>query len=783
MPFDYNDARLLDSVAYDLVLGDYPRGLNRAKIQSLANGVPPFSEQEVADNQIEVNYNTLTMTRRLHDARSQMANGLLKPGNQFICRTDMGPVHKRQGYSEIVTKEVNRFMKRSPKYFEAVRAKIGSLVLHGISPAAWEHPDWWCQRPLGVEDVLIPSGTYLGFENLPIFMLRRSFTAVELQRLTGPGADPGWRKNMVQRCIAWIDKEMTQLRNTNWPEVWAPEKKEERTKEDGGFYYGDQVPTIDCFDVYGYVPADDSKKKEAGWVRRVILDSWGTPSQQGVGYSMARKSDDLFKNGKSDFLYSSGARPVARNWQEIISFQYADLSAVFPARYHSVRSMGFLLYSMCHMDNRMRCKFQEAVLEALMPYFEVDSMDDAQRALKLNLINRGFIDKTIRPVKAQDRWQVNAQLVELGLQQNSEQISDSSGAFSQRRDFSSDKVEKTRFQVMAELQADTAMIGASLSQAYFYQVFEYRENFRRFLKKGTSDPDAQRFQANVLRQGVPMKLLVPEAWDVEPERTMGGGNKTMELTIAQELMDKRPSFNAKAQDNILRRWAMALTSDVELSRELVPEEEVVSRVVHDTELVFAAIMSGVEITPEADINPTEVAVTMLRKMTQKMQEIAQSGGVGTPQDLQRMNLAVKYTGFYLKVMQGDETEKPIVKALGKALANIVNELKAMAQRQAEQMKKAQAAQAQGNGQMDPKDQAKIQATVATAKTKQDLAKQSHAQKTAQRQIQFEQDFKQKEAENQLKLVHESREHAANLEKTDLEAASNIKRNRLKSTEE
>jgi hypothetical protein len=35
----------------------------------------------------------------------------------------------------------------------------------------------------------------------------------------------------------------------------------------------------------------------------------------------------------------------------------------------------------------------------------------------------------------------------------------------------------------------------------------------------------------------------------------------------------------------------------------------------------------------------------------------------------------------------------------------------------------------------------------------------------------------------LKLVHESREHAANLEKTDLEAASNIKRNRLKSTEE
>jgi hypothetical protein len=773
MPFNFNDARLLDQISYDLILSDYPRGRNRAKIQTFANGGEPYTPEEVEQNGIEVNYNTLKMTRRLHDARSQMANGLLKPANQFTCRTDMGPKHKRQQNGVIVTKEISRIMKTNPKYFESIRAKIGQLVLHGISPSAWEHSDWWCQRPVGVEDILIPSGTLLGFENLTMFMIRRNFTAVELQKLTRrPGRDPGWSSDMVDRCLAWVDKNTLEMRGSNWPEVWSPEKVAERVKEDGGFYYGDAVPTVDCFDVYGY----DESNKESGWVRRIILDSWGAPSQSGVsGQSMTRKTDELFKGGRDDFLYTSGSRKVAKSWTEIVSFQFADLSAVFPARYHSVRSLGFLLFSMCWMDNRMVNKFQESVLEALNQYFEVDSIQDAQVALKLNLINRGFIDKTIRPVKAQDRWQVNANLVELGMNQTDQMINESSGAFSQQRNFSQDKVEKTKFQVMAELNADTAMIGAAMAQAYFYQTFEYRENFRRFLKKDSTDVDVQRFRAAVLRQGVPEEILVPEAWDIEPERVMGGGNKTMELTIAQQLMEWRPSYPPAGQSEILRMATMALTGDVEQTNELVPEEQQASPTVHDTELVFAAIMSGTDITPNPALNALEVAGTMIRLMAAKVQGIMQSGGVGTPQDLQGLGLAAKYTGFYMKSLSADKQAKPAVKQLAQALGNIMNEVKAMAQRQQEMMKKQQAAAAQaqnGNGAPDPDKLAKLKLAEASGKIKLDNMTQSHAARTAQREIEFKQ-----------KLQQEREQHLADLEKKDLEGASNIRRGSLKSLDE
>lgn len=769
MAFNFDDARLLDQISYDLILSDYPRGRNRGKINEFANGGAPFTPEEVEQNGIEVNFNTLKMTRRLHDARSQMANGLLKPANQFTCRTDMGPKHKRQEHGVTVTKEISRIMKKNPKYFESIRAKIGQLVLHGISPSAWEHPDWWCQRPVGIEDVLIPSGTLLGFENLTVFMIRRSFTAVELQKLTRqPGADPGWNSPMVDRCLAWVDKNMVEMRGSNWPDVWSPEKVAERVKEDGGFYYGDQVPTVDCFDVYGY----DESNKESGWVRRIILDSWGAPSQVGIGgMSMTRKSDQLFKGGREDFLYSSGTRKVAKNWTEIISFQFADLSAVFPARYHSIRSLGFLLFSMCYMDNRMVNKFQESVLESLNQYFEVDSLQDMQTALKVNLINRGFIDKTIRPVKAQDRWQVNANLVELGMNQTDQMINESSGAFSQQRNFSQDKVEKTKFQVMAELNADTAMIGAAMAQAYFYQVFEYRENFRRFLKKDSSDVDVQRFRSAVLRQGVPEEILVPEAWDVEPERVMGGGNKTMELTIAQQLMEWRPSYPAAGQSEILRMATMALTGDVEQTNELVPQEQQANPTVHDTELVFAAIMSGTQITPNPSLNALEVVGTMIRLMAAKVKGIMQSGGVGTPQDVKGLGMAANYVGFYLKSLSADKQSKPLASQMAQALGKIMNEVKGMAERQQEAAKKQQeaAAHQNGNGGPDPDKLAKLQLTQAQGKIKMDQMTRSHAQKTAQRQIQFEQGLKE-----------DREKHLADLEAKDLEAASNIRRGGLKS---
>ena len=767
----WNDARLLDSLAFDCVLGDWPRALNRVKIQEICNGFPPYSQEEVEENGIVVNSNDLTATRLMHDARQTFTNGFTKTGNAFAVHTDWAAPHKRNFYSSIVTEEANRGIGKSIQFFERQRAKFGMLVLHGISPGVWENQDKVIAQPIAVGDMLIPSNTRLGFENLPFFMIRRSFTGPELQRLTSKEKrDPGWNMGLVKRVLEWVDRNTMELRSTNWGDNWAPERVSERIKEDGGYYMGDQVPTVDCFDIYAY---DDSHGEE-GWIRRIILDSWGQPQQSGGGYTLSRNTELGDLNTVNDFLFTSGDRKVASNWQQLAAFQFADLSAVFPAKYHSVRSLGWLTYSSCHMGNRMRCKFYEAVFEALMQMFKVNNADDAQRALHLQLINRGFIDESLKPVPAAERWQPNASLIELGINDNQGIIDRNSSSWTQNQDHSKDRTEKTRFQVMAEVNATSALVGAALNQAYQYEVFEDREMFRRLLRKNSTDVMSRRCRENCLRRGVPEKLLNnPEAWEVEHERTMGGGNKTKELQIAQWLMEQREKFDPESQRDILRDSVLAITDDAARSTRYVPEKPVVSDSIHDTELAFGALMIGAQVSVKSGLNAVEVSGRMLQLMQGKIKEVMQSGGVGTPADVQGLARCSAYIQNYLKILGKNPQEKPKVKKLGEILGKLMNEVKAMAQRQQEMAKKQAQAQAQGqNGGMDPKDQAKVKGMLIQAQAKAKIAQDSAAQRTAQRQIQFEQKVKQ-----------DSIKHRQGLAQTDLETATNIKNNRLKALSE
>jgi hypothetical protein len=756
----------VSSVCWMLKQADYYRGQNRARINDLFNGVPPYSDTEVQDNHISVNVNFLESTRLAHDARSQFTNAFQKPGKFFTARTDTGARHKRQSYGSIVSTAINRRMKKSLVYMETLRSQFALDILHGIGPATWEDNETWCPDPRGIEDILIPANTHLTFKNLPFFAVMRSFTATELIKLTrGPHVDPGWNMEVVNSAIEYIDKESSALFGNNYPEVWSPEKIAERIKGDGTFYSGDSVPTIDTFDFYFW---SDQKDKE-GWRRRMILDDWSGNYQAGV-VSWSRNAKMDFSKGK--FLYNGGARSFANTREELFHCQFADLSAVAPFRYHSVRSLGFLLYGVCHLQNRLRCKMQEAVFETLMQLFRVKSMDDVQRALNVQLYNQAFIDETVNPIPRDERWQPNEGLVQLGLTENANLITQNGSAYTQQQNFSGESTEKTKFQVMAEMNAMQAMVSAGLSQSYEYQNHQYIEIFRRFMRPNSKDADVRAARAEMLKKGVPEKLLVPEVWDIESERIMGGGNKTLEMTIAQQLMEWRDKFDPDPQRMILRSAVLAITDDSAQAEELVPETPQISNSIHDTEGLFGTLMTGTPVTPKDGLNAVEVAGKTIQMMQNKVNQIMKEGGVGTPADVLGLSTANTYATAYIQQLAKDPDEKQVVKKLQDALGKVMNEVKAMAQRQQEMLKKAQEQQQQGNGKLDPKDAAKIQATMLAAKVKADNSKQSNALRTAQNQIKFEQQQRQDEEKHQAELAQK-----------EIEAQQDIRHNRLKSIED
>jgi hypothetical protein len=189
----FDNASIVENLIWSLRLGDYSRSKNRARINSLFNGEPPFSEEDMRDNKSVTNVNFLESTTLAHNARRQFYNAFLKSGNYFTVNVDAKPRHKQKKWSAIITKEINKRMKRSLPYFENFRSTFASVVLHGIGPNVWNDKESWCPTMCGVEDVLVPGNTYLTMENLPFFAVYRPYTAMQLKKkISGPNVDAGW---------------------------------------------------------------------------------------------------------------------------------------------------------------------------------------------------------------------------------------------------------------------------------------------------------------------------------------------------------------------------------------------------------------------------------------------------------------------------------------------------------------------------------------------------------------------------------------------------------------
>ena len=742
---------VVEDVVWTMKLGDYNRATNRASINDLFNGMPPFSAESASQNNQSVNVNFLDSTKMAHDARHQFNNAFLKPGKFFtVSSIDRGDKNKRDAWATTITNKLNRIMKRSLPYYETRRAEFANLVLHGIGPSIWQDRDMWRCRSLAVGDVLLPAGTYVSMDNLPFLAVFRSYTAAQLQKMTsGPKVDPGWNMPLVKQLIESA-KETILSSGLSTSESWSPEQMSERYKSDQGMLATDNAPTIDCWDFYFW----DDTGKESGWYRRIVLDTNLSKDTTGSTFSKYRGDSMKSKYGTRDqFLYNSKNRVYCSDLQNIICTQFADLSAVAPFRYHSVRSLGFLLYAVCELQNRLMCQFNDALFEQLMQYFRVQGMDDVERVLKIQLRNKGFVDESVKFIPQAERWQVNAGLAQMGIALNRQIIGSHSSSYTQATDYGKKDTPKTATEVMAEVHSTQSLVSAALNQASEYSRYQYIEIARRFCKKNSRDPDVRKFRVQCLRDLVPAEVLDSECWEIEPEKVMGGGNKMVELAVAKELMSAINMFDPESQRRIKSKWVLSLTDDSGEAEILVPDKPVkVTDAVHDAQSIVGSLWAGFEVALKTGMNHIEYVDTLLGEMALKIQQVNQRGGVAGPNEIQGFYSIANHIGQHIQIISQDKNENQRVKQYGDVMGKMMNEVKAYEQRLQEmQQKKAQ----EGNGQQDAELQAKLRAMQVQAEAKAANTRESHAQRTGQRQAQTE-----------IQMQHDAEKHALEMRKLE-----------------
>lgn len=761
---EFTSPSAVQEVVAQLKYADYARSLNRARIADLFNGLPPFSDQEVTQNNLETNVNDLSATHIAMAASGQFGNALIAPDPLVNIQLDYGPVYKRREWSDKITRELNKKLKNSLLFQEEEESTFATLVLHGISPSFWHDRDGWCPTSKGVEDVLVPGNTLRDLSNLPFFAVFEQYTGAQLYKMThGPQVDKAWNLPLAEALIKWVDQESKRLMGSGWPEAWSPEKWSERMKEDSGFYASDALPTIDVYHFYYWSEED----KASGWRKKIILDAWSNPGFGGNVYAERPKALERTKHGKlgwGEFLYDPGKRVYADKLDKLIHWQFGDASRVAPFRYHSVRSLGFLLYAVCHLQNRLKCRFHDTVFENLMQYFRVTNPGDMERVTKIDLINRGVIPDGVSFMNQGERWQANQGLAELAMQLNRQTMSDNSSSFSQDYDFTKENQDETATRTMAKVNTSSALIGSMLNRAYGYQKPKLVEIGRRFCQAGSKNPDVRSFRVECLKAGVPSEALQVERWNVSPVKVIGSGNRTLQIAMADKLMfGAYEKLDPDSQKELLRLF-VAVNSDYDVANRMVPETKTISDSTHDAQLSFGTLMQGGRVDVKGGSNYTETIESLLHSLAAVITQVEQSGGMATKEQIAGFGNVAKYIGKNIALLAQDKNMKSKVKEYSDDLNQLMNLVKGYAQRLAEQQKKQNA-----NGQMDPKDQAKIQATLLTAQTKSKIQQDTHAQRTAQKQVAFEQTMKQK-----------AQQHRADIAKTDLEAAANIRRGGMKS---
>lgn len=746
-------------------LAEQPRSENRATLNRMYNGQPPFDESTAEENGVQVNRNFLEGVNLLAQGRRQWNNAFLKPGNYFNVSLDGGPPHKRREWSKIITRHLNRCLKRSPDYMESKRATGANVILHGIAPANWESRSAPIPCPLGVDDVLVPSETYVSFRNLDHFAIYRQYSPATLYQLThGPKRDPGWKMEMVESELKAKANEYQQASSQHWLQ---PEKLEESFKQNIGFWGTDCAPTVDVWDFY-FREADDGN----GWYRRMVLDS---------GMSAEAGRLNSRPNLKNQWLYSSGKRKYAQSLRNILHCNFGDTSAVAPFRYHSVRSLGYMLWGVCELQNRLRCKFAESVFEQLMWFFRTSNESQFNKLKKAMFSHMGVIPEGISFVTATERFKPDHNLVNLLLSQNRQLMGENAASFTQ--DFrQGGEQEMTATETMARVNAVNALVSGMLNLAYVYETYEYQETCRRFCLKNSQHLEVKKFRLECLKDGVPDEFLDSDRWDIEPERVLGAGNKTLEIAQAQQLLQMRPTLGPEAQQTVDHIAVEAFTDDPALAEQLVPLEarKHVSTAKHDAMLAVGTLMQGGIVEFGEEHNRRDLIETLLLEMALIVQRIVSTGSMATAQEVAGLQNMGMHIAQLLQLIEQDKGEQERAKQYADQLGNLMNAVTGFAQRLEEQQQAG--AGAEGNGEM-AMTAGKIEAMRITSEAKAANTRESHAQKTAQRQVQFEASQKQKEDEHQLEMRRQMESQQVEDVTQGIKTAAEIQRENAKAKNE
>ena len=724
------DSKSLHEIYRKLRDADDKSSKNRAEIQAMFDGVPPYSDADLmaSGQSYRCNVNFDEASTIQESAMAGYVDIIHSVEHLLSLKTDYGDTKTRLEYSNVIAEELTRAIRSWPQFNFNYLLLCQYFVTHGVGIAYWEDNIDWRWRVSMFGDFLIPRKTLACEDEIEVAVCVRSYQAHQLYRFiedAEAASDMGWNVEEVRKALIKATNGSTGT-FTEWEKLQV------------------ELKNNDLFT--GTANASEVK----------VIHAWVKEFDGSVSYYMT-----LENNESDDFLC------VKRSLYDHINsaFVFFPYGIGTNGYYHSIRGLGYKIFPQVQLSNRLRCQMADGAMLSstllLQPQNE-QALEDLNftyygpySVLAPDMINvvpnaMPDVSRTAMPF-----------LQDLSAQMQSKTAGyDSSSAVSDTRD-------KTKLEVQSILASQARLSVASLNLFYEPWSRVLKEMVRRFVRGGymSDEPggrEVKDFYNRCALRGIPVEaILAVDINSVRPVRAIGAGSEAARLLATNELMELMPGFDEYGR-KAAQRDRVAARFGYDLADRYTPAPDAEARPVIDikiAELENGDMRSGNQIQVLPNENHLEHAKVHLAALGQTVQ-IVEAGQAPIEQVIDFLVNLYGHVTTHVEEVSRDSTIPEAGAALRKSLQQF-GEIVNNGVKQVQKLREQQESQSAPGAEMAAAEQQSKYADTLQQKLQEHQAKLQMMQETHQMRLNL------RLAEVQQKLALRDAEVASKISKQAL----------------
>ena len=670
------DAKSAHAIYTSIRNADDASSIDRQKIQSMLDGEPPYSPQQLKSlgQGYRANLNFGESAAALETALSAYSDLVNSVDRLASVKTSEGDPAQRVEWENIIAEEFHRTITDWDEFFYKQQMLAHQFVSQGVGVAYFEDNRNWKWSVCGLKDFKVPRGTPACDTKVEVATIERHYLVGELyQFIENPkiATELGWNVEETRRAILLSTDNGTSSNSRDW------ERLQEELKNNDLMYSHARSKVVRCIHYF-------------------IKEFDGT-----ISHYIATRAGD-----SDDFLFKKPSRFEHAN-EAFVLFSYGIGTN---GLLHSVRGLGYKLFPFIQLSNRMRNAIVDGAMLSSALMIQPATGEDVSN---LSLMYNGPLSILPPGINVVDKTMPNLAGNVLPIVRDLEVVRQNNTGTYNPKQVMPDGDARTATEVQAQL-AQQSLLSAQAMNLYYIPFQKLlAEQFRRLatVKYRSDEPGGEEaidFRKRIEARGVPWKA-VEKVYRVQAVRAIGAGSPGARMLAFNEFMAIMPRFDEVGQRNLIRDRVAARVGYDQVDR-YIPKGEI-ERIPIDAkiaELENDAMQGGRGVSVNPGENHAVHTKVHLEDAARFLQALQQNQ-VDPKLAMSYLQVQYPHSTAHAEQLASDPSRsqevgvaREILNQMREAVENIGKQLAAQAKRE------AQAQASQQGGQVDPKTQLAIQ---------------------------------------------------------------------------